>query len=226
MPARQGYLSLDETLKRFFAAAAHAPGGAHPRYKALLPDGPGLFDRPDALSPFGGFEEFYRESASLGLEGAERLQYVDFKTFLAENCLVKSDRMSMAHGLEVRVPLLDNAMIDFAAALPGSWHVRGWTLKAFLKKALAQHLPASLVYGKKRGFSPPMARWINGPLAALVDDHLSESRLLRQGLFQPREVARLLREHRSRREEHSRILWALVVLSHWLDGIRVPGRAV
>ncbi len=219
LPAGHGYLSLDERLKRFASAAGLPPGAAHPRYKALLLEDAqsAVWNGGAPLKPFAGFEHFYGEAASLGLKGAERLLYVDFKTFLPEDCLAKSDRMSMACALEARVPLLDNEVIDFAARLPAAWRVGGSTLKPFLKRALARYLPKKEVYTSKRGFTPPMARWINGPLAPLVDDLLSPERVRRQGLFRPEAVSALLREHRERRHERSRALWALAVLSQWLD---------
>ncbi len=154
--------------------------------------------------------------------------YVDLKTYLVDDILVKVDRMSMAVSLEARVPFLDHDVIQFVAGIPGELKLRNMTTKYILKKAMERVLPASILYRKKEGFSIPMKHWLNGALRPLVDDLLSESRLRSQGLFNPAYVQRLINEHRQGRANHSHRLWALTLFQLWHDvhltGSRVPAQ--
>jgi asparagine synthase (glutamine-hydrolysing) len=218
LPAGDGYLDFAEKAKRFTAAAGHPSAAAHPRYKHLLLDRnqPEFWRDAPAGNPFAGFEAAYDAAADLGLGETERLLYADFHTFMVDDCLVKMDRMSMAHSLEVRVPLLDNDIIDFAARLPIEWKLRGRTLKFFLKRTLKRLAPELPVDLPKRGFTPPMAAWLNGALRPLADETLSASAVKQRGLFESGAVGKVIGEHRAKRHDHSRLLWALIVLEHWL----------
>ena len=104
-------------------------------------------------------EKYFVKANGRNYNIQDQLLYVDFKTFLQEDALQKTDRMSMANSLEVRVPLLDNAIIDFSRKvyLP---KIKRFTTKYLLRKALLKFLPAEIAFGKKRGFTPPVALWI------------------------------------------------------------------
>jgi asparagine synthase (glutamine-hydrolysing) len=146
---------------------------------------------------------------------ALRAMHIDIHTFLPNNVLHYGDRMSMAHGLETRVPLADHRLLEFLARVPRDLKVSGREGKVLLRRHLARALPPADVRRPKRGFNPPMGVWLNGPLRAVADDHLAPGAVRARGLFEPGVVARMIREHRDGRRDHTWRLWALIVLEAW-----------
>jgi asparagine synthase (glutamine-hydrolysing) len=142
---------------------------------------------------------------------------LDYRTYLPDDLLMKIDRATMLNALESRAPYLDRALTEFAFALPLRCKVRGLTTKWLLKRVALRYLPRSIVTRRKRGLSVPIASWIDGGLRSEVDRLLDGDRLARQGIVEPQRVARLLAEHRSRRANHARPLWTLIVLQYWLE---------
>ena len=147
------------------------------------------------------------------------LMYLDFKTWLPDDVLVKTDRMSMAVSVEARVPFLDHRLVEFAAGLPSSVKVPGRGTKALLRRALRHDLPARTLGRRKRAFLVPLRRWLDGDLRDVVTDTLTASRARSRDLFRPAAIARLLDEQRHRREDHSRALWTLLTLELWLETV-------
>ena len=172
------------------------------------------------LSPYTELAARWREySASDPVNG--RLA-ADRETFLPGDLLPKVDRMSMAHSLEVRVPYLDNEVVDLVLPLPGRLKQSLRRDKILLREAAADLLPPSAAARPKRGFEVPIGAWLRGPLRPAMFDLLSWETITRQGLLQPQSVGRLVDEHLRGQMDHGRALWALMVLSAWLDsGVRV-----
>ncbi|PYP14784.1 MAG: asparagine synthase (glutamine-hydrolyzing), partial [Gemmatimonadetes bacterium] len=141
--------------------------------------------------------------------------YLDYKTYLADDILALSDRLSMAHSLEIRVPLVDHALIERVFPLPAQLKIRRWRLKALLKRALRERLPAQHYRAPKRGFVGPTAAWLRRELRGMLQDELSPARLVRLGYFNPKIVAGLLDDHFSQRHNREGILWALLCFSTW-----------
>jgi asparagine synthase (glutamine-hydrolysing) len=139
----------------------------------------------------------------------------DLETFLPSNVLAYSDRMSMAHGLEVRVPFCDHVLVEYCAALPSSVRMRRGRFKALMKEAVSDLLPPAVKQRRKLGFNPPMAKWLREDLRDLAAEYLSPRVLQRRGIFQPRAVERLLAEHKSGRRDRSLQVWSLIVLEEW-----------
>lgn len=146
-----------------------------------------------------------------------RQLYVDIKTYLADDILVKVDRMSMAVSLEARVPYLDHRVVEFSAALPGRFKQYHHRTKIILKEAARGLLPPQILERGKEGFSIPIKSWIRNELRPLMLEVLDSKRIQRDGLFNPRYVERLIHEHLDRRENHSHRLWALMVFHIWKD---------
>jgi len=121
----------------------------------------------------------------------------------------------MAHSLEVRVPLLDHHVVEFAAALPSKWKLHGRQSKVLFKQLAARWLPPSIVQRPKRGFAIPVASWLRGPLREMVADLLAPQRIRRQGLFDPEGVQTLLREHLERKANHRKPLFTLLMFQLW-----------
>jgi len=130
---------------------------------------------------------------------------------------VKTDRASMAHSLEVRVPFLDTVVTNLAFALPARHKVRGLSKKVLLRKAAEPLLPREVVHGRKRGFSIPAAAWLRGELAPFARETLSPDRLRAQGFFDPAAVTRLLDEHVAGAQDRSRQLWGLLAFTLWYE---------
>jgi asparagine synthase (glutamine-hydrolysing) len=144
------------------------------------------------------------------------MSYVDLKSFLPNNLLHYTDRMSMAHALEVRVPFCDHRLVEFMASIPFAQKMPHFSPKRLLKDAVTDLLPESILNRKKLGFNPPMGIWLNRDLAPLVDEHLDPARLKREGYFDAGFVGRMVREHRLGQRDYSLHLWALLVFQSWL----------
>jgi asparagine synthase (glutamine-hydrolysing) len=144
-----------------------------------------------------------------------RMMRVDFETYLPEDVLTKVDRMSMAHSIESRVPLLDNRVIDFAASLPARFKIRDGRRKHILKETLQSMLPGGILARRKQGFGIPLGTWFRGGLTDLFSDVLDAPRTRQRGYFESAFVGRLLREHLAGRRDHTLRLWQLLVFELW-----------
>ncbi len=143
-------------------------------------------------------------------------QYVDTKTWLAGRMLVKVDRASMAHGLEVRSPFLDHELFSWATNLPANLKLDGGEYKAVLKKALEPMVPRELLYRPKQGFATPVAAWLRGPLRPAIAAALASPLLLDTEIFEPARLRELLADHQSGRRDNSQSLWALLMFERFL----------
>src|SRR2546425_891752 len=121
------------------------------------------------------------------------LQYLDLKTYLPLDILTKVDRMSMAHSIETRVPLLDHKLVEFAATIPSNLRMRGGETKHIFKQAMRGVVPDSVIDRPKHGFSVPLGSWFRGPLRHLARELLLGETSRQRGIFDPRYLERLLR---------------------------------
>jgi asparagine synthase (glutamine-hydrolysing) len=228
LPSSSAKASLDYRAKRFVRAAHLAPLERHHAWKEIFSAeartellAPG---RASTAEPLEVYRARYAETA--GAEELARLQDVDLGIYLVDDLLVKTDRASMAHSLEARVPYLDPVVATLALALPTDLKVRGFSKKRLLRKAVAPLLPRSVVYGRKRGFSIPAAAWLRGPLVPFAREVLSPEAVRRQGYFRPDAVTRLLDDHVAGREDLSRQLWGLLTFTLWHEQVAAPSAAV
>ncbi|MBV8665075.1 MAG: amidotransferase 1, exosortase A system-associated [Burkholderiaceae bacterium] len=144
------------------------------------------------------------------------IQYLDFKTYLPGDILTKVDRASMAHALEVRVPLLDHKLVEWISGLPASLKLNGSEGKHIFKKALGPYLPDDILYRSKMGFAVPLANWFRGPLRQSVRDALLGPTLANTGIFNLDFVREMLDQHQSGRRDFSTPLWALLMFEAFL----------
>ena len=142
--------------------------------------------------------------------------YCDTKAWLVDYLLLRGDKLTMANSLEARVPLLDHKLVEFAAQLPTQLKLRGTTRKYLLRQLGSKLLPDSILHRKKQGFPIPIDQWLRTQARPLVRDTLSEQALRRRGLFNPRVVQSLIRNHESGYADHSTELWGLVSIEMWL----------
>ncbi len=146
-----------------------------------------------------------------------RIQYLDFKTFLPCLNLMYTDKMSMAASIEVRVPFLDDDFIAEMCTLPARLKLRGRIRKYALKRAMEPRLPKSIVWRRKAGFGSPVHAWIRGRMRDFIEAYLGESRLAGQGIFNPRYVRRLLDRELSNRQYLSNHIWQLLTFQLWQE---------
>jgi asparagine synthase (glutamine-hydrolysing) len=218
LPSSDAKVSFDYKAKRFVRAAKLPPLERHHAWKEIFSPAQRAAlrgERDGGWDPVDLYRERYEETT--GAEPLARLQDVDLGIYLVDDLLVKTDRSSMAHSLELRVPFLDNEVADFALGLATPLKVRGLAKKRLLRRALAPLLPREILRGPKQGFSIPIAAWLRGPLAGHARELLSPANLERQGCFDPATVGSLLDRHCAGREDLSRQLWGLMAFTLWFD---------
>jgi asparagine synthase (glutamine-hydrolysing) len=210
--------------KRFSEGFANSPANRHFRWMLFL----SKQQKYQLYSP-----EFMRESFAADLPEREPFRtyfersrsfpginqdlYLDLKTYLADDIMVKVDRMSMAASLETRAPLLDARLVEFAFSLPPDWKVRGSTGKWFFKKAMEGILDEETIYRQKEGFSIPIKNWLKTDLKELMLETLSEKRIGAMGYFSYPAVRQMISEHLANKENHAHRLWALMQFHLWSD---------
>jgi asparagine synthase (glutamine-hydrolysing) len=215
LPSSNARASFDYRAKRFVRAAHLPPLERHHGWKEIFsPDlRAELTGRQNGFDPVDVLRARYGETE--GAPELARLQDVDLGVYLVDDLLVKTDRASMAHSLEARVPYLDTSVTNLALALPTRHKVQVLAKKVLLRKAAEPLLPREIVHGRKRGFSIPAAAWLRGELEPFARETLSADRLRRQGFFRPEIVSRLVDDHVSGREDLSRQLWGLLAFTLW-----------
>jgi asparagine synthase (glutamine-hydrolysing) len=175
---------------------------------------------PAASTVYDAVTEPYRRCPSSS--AAQRAMYADLKVYLANDVLVKVDRMTMQHGLEVRCPLLDHRVVELAFTIPARQKMPHLRSKHLLRQLAARRLPPQLAHMPKRGFSAPIDAWLAGPSAnRFRDDVLQPGSSVRDGL-DVAYVARLFDEHQRGRANHGQVLWSVWMLARWFDASREP----
>ncbi len=215
-PVSDEKIGLEYEVKRFLEGSLLPPGEAHlywngtfseEQKKALLPGADHQYLR-DAL------RQLSRNSAPLG--GVNRFLLLDQNCYLPDDILYKSDRMSMAHSLEVRPPFLDHRLVEFAASLPERFKLRGLRKKYLLSELMKEKLPAAILRRKKVGLDIPTHDWLRGALRPLLEDTLASDSVERIGLFRPGVVQSFVRRHLERRANLGFHLWGLMILFLWM----------
>lgn len=148
-------------------------------------------------------------------ELVDRMLYTDLMTRMPDHLLAIVDRMSMAHSLETRPPLIDYRVVEFAAGIPADMKLKGRDLKHILKKVAARYLPRELIEREKQGFGFPLGLWMRKELAPFLRQLFAESRFVERGWFERAEMERLLDEHVSGKANHDFRLWILLNLEFW-----------
>ncbi len=218
LSASEGKISLDYKMKRFVAAADLSPERAHFSWRIIFDEAhKGKLLTREARDAIGSLDSFEacREYFGRG-RGVNEFLAVDTRFYLPNDMLAKVDRMSMAHSLEVRVPYLDHELVEFLASLPPAMKLRGFfTKKYLLKRSMRGRLPRAVLTRRKAGFNVPINRWFKHELRDYVRDSLSAGALARIGLFELREVERLLDEHESGVVDWSYQIYGLLIFALW-----------
>lgn len=204
-------------LKQFLSGAQLNACDAHAWWRMLLKRdalrtliAPDAWD--DAFNPFAPFQRAWDEAP--GLNPLDRMLYVDYRTWLADDILVKVDRASMAHGLEVRSPFLDHRLVEFCAGLPSHLKLSGFRGKKILRDVARGQVPAGVIARKKTGFNAPVSHWIAGPWRELAHDTLL-AKDAGLGILNRDRVGDLLGAHMRGKRDHSHLLFTLLMFSLW-----------
>ncbi len=152
-----------------------------------------------------------------GLVSLNNCLYTDFKTYVPEDILAVTDRMSMQHSLEVRVPFLDHKLLEFCATIPPELKMKRLQKKYLLKKWTKDLLPPEVINHRKQGFVGPMTQWLKTDLQPMIRDTLSKENLAKHNLFNQDIVAKVIEEHTSGRENHDTLIWSLLIFQKWFD---------
>jgi asparagine synthase (glutamine-hydrolysing) len=150
-----------------------------------------------------------------GADLVDRINYVDLHSFLPHNILRYSDRMSMAHGLEVRVPYTDHKLVEFLARVPWQAKLDGNQTKRLLRQAAQPWVPEKILKRGKMGLNPPMGLWLRQHLRPLLAEYLSPDRIKQRGYFDPATVQTLVQDLMAGRRDYSLHLWALISFEEW-----------
>jgi len=175
--------------------------------------------RPEVRALFNGHGmpglvgEYYDKTE--GLDPLLRMMYLDVKSWLPDDLLIKADKMTMATSIELRVPFLDHRVVEFGGTIPPRYRIKGWTTKHILKKAMEPYLPKEILYRGKMGFPTPLALMFKGEMRDYVSGVLGSDRSLDRGYFRPEAVRSMLAEHAAGTHDHHRVLWQLLVLEEW-----------
>lgn len=230
LPSSSGYINPRLAVQTFLRGA-HAPDWLRVQtlLTALDPAAQReLLARPDTAfltdeRLFAPTREHF-EHWPAGPGPLARAFHVYARQYLLDDILVKVDRCSMLHSLEVRAPFLDRDAAEFVARLPIHHKLHGFKRKYLLKRAFAGVLPSEILHRNKRGFQIPVAGWLRGRMRPLLEEMLAETRLRQQGIFAPQAVRALMEAHFSGRADMRKPLWTLLVLQLWLEAQRRQSR--
>jgi len=222
LPVSTSNLSTDYRIRRFLRGLRHGPierhfawiGGMDPIAQQ------GLFTEEWAreIDLEDLFSDVHEHLAAVeGRDDYDRLTYVYSKLYMGDDILVKVDRASMAHSLEVRAPLLDPGVVALATALPTRFKLDGMEMKRVLKHMLKGRVPADVLKRPKKGFGVPIAEWLKGPLRPMMEELLNGERVRREGIFRPEAVEALIQAHLQGRADHRKPLWSLLVFQLWRE---------
>ncbi len=219
LPVSHDRVSVDYRIRQFLAGHRLTPARAHYHWRTIFSEEqkrellqPHVWAQVSLHDPATEFERFDRELD--GVHYLNRAAYVDIKTWLADDILVKADRTSMAHGLELRAPLLDYRIVEFAASLPVSWKIRGLSKKRILRHSQRSRLPEAVLKRRKQGFNAPVSHWLLGTFRKEFERLTTDPP--GAPLFNRGYVERLWREHAARTADHGHRLLGLINLQLWL----------
>ena len=210
-------------LKRFVRSSSKDHGERYLGFVSKVKGGyrDGFFTGPaGVLSDAAGsardifLNYFNSENA---VDPLDRVFYCDIKTYLPDDILACTDRLSMHHSLEVRVPFLDHKLMEYTATIPAEIKMKWFRKKNLLKKAVSGYLPGQVINHKKQGFVGPLTQWLKTDLKAVTLERLSGKRLERHGVLNPATVKRILDDHYEGKEVNDTLIWSLLMFQTWFE---------
>jgi len=212
LPIDDRYQSLEWKLRRFTKRWDDDMVTRHLRWMSTV-------DLPDLARAIPAAKGMRPATLSAALPETDdllqRILALDFSTYMPGSVLTKVDRASMAHGLEVRPPLLDDTMLDLSFALPSRYKLRRGSGKYLLKLAARGKIPDEIIDRPKKGFGIPLASWLRGPLKDRITEVVARSPAFDRGILDGDVFRAWNTQHQAKRADHSKPLWAMLVLDHW-----------
>ncbi len=203
--------ALPDGFARFFAKTQITSAAL--RKRVYDPEFYATFDGPD---PFERLRDrYFLDPAAVSRDTLEQFAFADLTLNLPGAMLTKVDRASMAHSLEVRVPMLSHILVDWAMTMPADMKLRGRVGKYVVRKAIEPWLPPGTLDRRKQGFQMPLADWFAGDFGGYAHELWNDSRAAELGVFDPAAIDAVFREHRAGQRDHSRFLYALAMFSLW-----------
>jgi asparagine synthase (glutamine-hydrolysing) len=218
MPVSDDKISLEYKVKRWIEGSLLDPDEAHFFWNGTFSPEQLRQIRPGTNG--NGLQQMV-EGLKGPLEVLDRYLNVDRNFYLPDDILYKTDRMSMAHSLEVRPPFLDNRIVEFAASLPQRHKIRGMKQKHVLRELMRGKLPESVLTRKKTGFDIPTHDWFRGTLRGLLMDTMTPDAIGATGIFDADAIDGLIRDHMERRINVGYHLWGLLTLFLWMKRWKV-----
>ena len=222
LPVSDKKISFDYKAKRFVKGAEYNHEKAHFYWRIIFDENDKQEMYTDALQKqtagFDTYEQTYGQyfKKTNAKNPIDRMLYADTRFYLPNDMLVKVDRMSMAHSLEVRVPLLDHELVEYMASVPASLKLKNYNAKKYLlKRVVRNKLPKKIIHQKKQGFNLPVGLWIKTYLKDFVNQILSDEQIKEMGYFRCDFIDKLLSEHFSGRKDNGYQIWGLMTLSIW-----------
>lgn len=224
VPESFGYKSIASKLRWLNDMSFYSAGGRYARSMSFLrftQEAKEALFTPEAMSRIADLDSigkilgYFNDGTATEL--LDRMLYTDLMTRIPDHLLAISDRMSMAHSIEIRPPLIDYRLTEFAASLPTKLKLRGTGrgLKYILRSVASRYMPQELIDRPKQGFGFPIARWLRGDLANFQRNLFKQSRMVELGLFRQAEIDRLVEEHIGGKADHNFRLWILINLEIW-----------
>jgi asparagine synthase (glutamine-hydrolysing) len=222
LPVSMDNFSFDFKAKKFISSASLPLGIRHISWM-------GSFNQQDKNELYSlAFKEILqKESPSEGVDDSfnamqisdalDKLQYFDINTYLQDDLLVKTDRASMAHSLEVRVPYLDHELVEFVFSLPPNLRLNNFKTKYILKKAVKKLLPQKIINRKKKGFGIPVAFWLKGGLRHLISDVFKKGALEKEEMFNYKYIENLLQQHFANKIDNRKKIWTILMFELWFQ---------
>jgi asparagine synthase (glutamine-hydrolysing) len=217
-PVSDEKISFEYMLKRFLEGSQMEPARGHVYWNGTFTDAE---KRALLVSPGPGTLDGVLDELAQAGDDLPAYLWFDQKYYLPDDILMKVDRMSMAHAVEVRPPFLDHRIVEFAASLPPRFKIQGSRQKIILKELMQGKLPPSILRRKKVGFDFPAHQWLRGPRQPLLMDTLASGAAGHSGLFRPGAIEDLVRRHLERRANLGYHLWGLMVLFLWMKRWRI-----
>ena len=224
IPPTFGRVSIDYALKKFTENTDPSPMKAHSYWRTMF--SPNELDSllcDEVKNVMQSFTKIYDQSfEEIGMETTQINGYLcaDMKSWLMP-MLPWTDNMTMAHSVEMRLPLLDYRLIEWSLQLPSTHLFSGWQLKKVMKNFLSGRIPNDVLNRKKRGTHLPVSRWLNKELRPILDHYLSDEVLNKERLFNMKTVRMLINEHRQHKRDNTFKLWNLIIFAAWKDTNRI-----
>lgn len=187
---------------------------SHETVLDLFEEGPKR--RLQKIDPFSYFRQLLNE-IPLEKSDLNKLLHLEMNSFLVDHNLSYTDKMGMAEGVEIRVPFLDNDLVEFVSKIPPHFKMKGQETKYILKKVAERYLPREVIYRDKTGFGAPVRKWVTKDLSNMIEQKLSAQNLRKRGIFSPSRVESLIERNKEQKVDASYSIWALLAIHSWLE---------